>query len=259
MGHERIGVLPKSEKWRSIVAQISDLPESDYTVAKLVSDTLTAVRQRYEGLLLEPSLHSTFSFLVILSVAARGGDPIEKLRSLGIEMGKAPTPLSFARALKAWLPQMSGSEEHSSIIRAAGTDVITSLYPSIQQRSLFGQTNDPFEPWRTASSGRGFCEVARTFFAKLTERYLNYFLEREASSALSSFANRTRFSGELETYVEKVSRHAFETASITQSFAAGWYNKNTKETIPTDAAIYGFLAHALDKMREELAREEFLP
>ena len=63
-----------------------------------------------------------------------------------------------------------------------------------------------------------------------------------------------KFKQELEKYVEGISLHAFETAKITQSFAAGWFNKHSKEGVPSEKEIEGFLSIALGKMRDELQR-----
>src|SRR5207237_918033 len=112
-----------------------------------------------------------------------------------------------------------------------------------------------FDVWKQASNGGGFCELSRIFFGKFTERYLNYFLEREASAVLPNLEQRERFSQELTQRVDDVSRYAFETARITQSFAAGWFNKHARSGLPSDASIRGFLRLAIAKLREELRRE----
>ena len=81
-------------------------------------------------------------------------------------------------------------------------------------------------------------------------------MEREASGYISNTTQRARFNEELETNIKHISQHAFETAKITQSFAAGWFNKHVKGEIPSDKDIKGFLAHAFGKMRRELLEEE---
>ncbi len=57
-------------------------------------------------------------------------------------------------------------------------------------------------------------------------------------------------------HIDVTSRHAFETARITQSFAAGWFNKYANKTLPADEDINNFLRIAFGKLREELWREE---
>jgi len=80
-------------------------------------------------------------------------------------------------------------------------------------------------------------------------------LEREASAQLPSFEARESFAKSLHVHIEEVSRHAFETSKITQSFAAGWFNNHARESRPTDTEIRGFLATAFGKLQEEMQRE----
>jgi len=84
---------------------------------------------------------------------------------------------------------------------------------------------------------------------------LNYFLDREASAVSTSIEQRDLFQNQIRNQIDAVSRHAFETAKIAQSFAAGWYNRHAKDTVPTDDEIGGFLAIAFGKLREDLRRE----
>ncbi len=84
---------------------------------------------------------------------------------------------------------------------------------------------------------------------------MRYFLEREASAQLSSLEVRERFTKSLHDHIEDVSRHAFETSKITQSFAAGWFNNHARESRPTDTEIRSFLAIAFGKLQEEIQRE----
>jgi hypothetical protein len=113
--------------------------------------------------------------------------------------------------------------------------------------------------WGRASNGAGFCELSRLFFAKFTERYLNYFLEREASAALPTIEDRQRFREQLRQHVDQVSQHAFEKAKITQSFAAGWYNRHARRGRPSRLEVERFLSIAFGKIREELLREGSRP
>jgi hypothetical protein len=94
------------------------------------------------------------------------------------------------------------------------------------------------------------------FFGKFVERYLKFFLEREASAQLPSLQEREAFSRRLEEQVHDLSQHAFETTKIAQSFAAGWFNKRLGEKRrPSDGELQSFLAFAFAKLREELRRE----
>jgi hypothetical protein len=113
------------------------------------------------------------------------------------------------------------------------------------------------EAWTAASAGAGFSEVSRLFLARFTERYLRYFLEREASAVIRGIDARERFSERLRESVDLVSRYAFETSRIAQSFAAGWFNKYARDRTPSNTSLSAFLRVAFEKLREELKREAF--
>ncbi|MCZ7641337.1 MAG: hypothetical protein M5U12_37945 [Verrucomicrobia bacterium] len=121
---------------------------------------------------------------------------------------------------------------------------------------LFTPSTEFLDSWRPLGHGSGFCELSRLFFGKLTERYLNYFLERAASVTCPSLEHREQFQDGIRSHVDAVSKQAFETAKITQSFAAGWFNGHARDRVPTEREIEGFLSVAFGKMRDELRREE---
>ena len=258
MGHERMGLLPTTEKWREIVEQIAGMYVSEAEVANIAQQTIQNVRDRFRHLAQDDGLVSTFQFLVYLAVASRENNPRMSLLETGIELPDPPTPLAFAKAVNAYVEPRMDSLEYGEIAQKAAGDAISGWYDQNQptMENLFSAVKDPFEVWRKAGDGAGFCELSRLFFAKFTQRYLEYFLGREASAALRGVEDRVEFSQHLEEHVNTISRHAFETSKITQSYAAGWFNKNSKEGIPGQDAIEGFLNTALGKMRDALQREE---
>jgi hypothetical protein len=81
-------------------------------------------------------------------------------------------------------------------------------------------------------------------------------LEREASAVSATIEQRELLQRQIRDQIDAVSKHAFETARITQSFAAGWYNRHAKDAVPTDEEIAGFLTIAFGKLREDLRREK---
>ena len=127
---------------------------------------------------------------------------------------------------------------------------------NLQQSLIFDNNKNPFEIWKKASNGAGFCELSRMFFSSMTERYLKYFLEREASSNINNLFDRVKFNVQLEKHIDLISKHAFETSKIAQSFSAGWYNKNVKKGVPNEEKIRGFLSFTFQKLNSELLKEE---
>jgi HEPN domain-containing protein len=256
MGHERIGRLPKTHQWRQIVEQIGRLSTSDIEIAEIAGQTIKNVRSRLRSIEQDEGVKAAFKFLVMLSIASRSQNPEKELSSVGIRTPESITPLSLAKELHRWVAANGESLEYRQIAQGAATDAIAIWHNQNKatQARLFEPSDDPYDVWRKAGNGRGFCELARIFFAKFTERYLNYYLEREASSALKSANKRAQFSEQIEDHVDKVSQHAFETAKITQSYSAGWFNKYAAQGIPDEQTIESFLSYAFGKIRDELQR-----
>jgi hypothetical protein len=257
MGHERLGILPKTQRWQQVIDQIAKPSLSDEEVSSVARQTAHNISSRLRNIQTEPGVRIAFKFLVSLSVASRSPKPREALSSHGIEVPVAITPLSVAKAVRAQVAGKGDSLEYGEIAQNAAIDAIALWYEDNRDRqmSLFEPSADSFQVWRKTGNGAGFCELARLFFAKFTERYLNYFLEREASARLGNLYERDQFQKKMRDYVDIVSKHAFETAKITQSFAAGWFNKHAAQDIPTDGEIQDFLFVAFGKIREELQRE----
>jgi len=257
MGHERLGTLPKTQRWQQVVEQIAKPSLSDEDVSNITSQTIKNISSRLRYIQIEPSVQTAFKFLVSLSVASRSPKPRETLSSHDIEVPAAISLLSLAKAVRTQVAGRRNSLEYGEIAQNAAVDAIATWYEKNRDRQigLFEPSDDPFQVWRKAGSGAGFCELARLFFTNFTERYLNYFLEREASARLQSFYQRDQFQKKIREHVDIVSKHAFETAKITQSFAAGCFNKHAAQGIPTDDEIQDFLFVAFGKIREELQRE----
>lgn len=267
MGHERVGTLPKTQKWRSLVGQIAGLGLSGaggpggvapaVEMPDIAEQTVRNVGHQFRRAHLDAGVGAAFEYLVVLAAAGRSDDPRAVLSEHGIEVPNSPTALSFAKAGNSWLAHNQESLEYGQIARGAVSDAIAAWYRENKppQDRLFEPPEDPFDVWRRAGDGTGFCELARLFFASFTERHLNYYLEREASAVLPGFGERDRFGQQLDGYVNDVSQHAFETARIAQSFAAGWFNRNARDGIPDREAIARFLSVAFGKIRGELLRE----
>ena len=256
MGHERVGTLPRTRPWQAVVGGIADAAAVDGDVPGLAHVTLENVRSRLLAIQRDTGFVASFRFLVGLALSASPGVDRSTLGGFAIDLETNPSPLKLANALGQYVVENSQSAEYAEIARKAAVDAI-SIWTEQQTRQLSftGEHEQASEVWRRASDGRGFCEVARLFFGKFMERYLNYFIGREASSHLANTEDRERLAHRLGDHVDVVSHHAFETAKITQSFAAGWFNRYANQGMPTAGEISGFLSHSVEKLREELRRE----
>jgi hypothetical protein len=241
MGHERVGLLPKTKRWREIVASIGEF-EAAHTVADIADSTLAATSSRFQALASEESVTSAVSAFVALArgAAAQSEDEIA-----------AKPLLSVIRDLVNRIDNTTGSMEAAELVkRAISEAAITWHQSAVKQTELFPGAG----PWSQLGTPEGFCEVSRLFFGKLTEKYLCYFLDREASGVISSVGARGEFHSKLQSHVDEISRHSFETAKITQSFAAGWFAKHALAAQPSERQIRKFVAYALQKIRSDIGR-----
>ncbi|MDQ8051891.1 MAG: hypothetical protein REI78_02645 [Pedobacter sp.] len=258
MGHERIGTLPKSERWKNIVSSVGDYSAEQDNIADIAAKTTKNVRSRFRDINNEGSVLAAFKFIITLSHCARLKDPLEKLANENIILPKNFSLYDLAYCIQEYVEENAGSREYTSFATQSIIETISEWARDHHtgQQNLFDTNDQSIEVWQAASDGAGFCELSRLFFSKFTERYLKYFLEREAAANIRNLHDRTQFNKNLESHVDRISRHAFETSKITQSFAAGWFNKYAKEKLPTDARIKGFLSFAFQKINSELIREE---
>lgn len=259
MGHERVGILPKTKRWTTVISGMASFSaKEDNNVQEIARQTLKNVQSRFADIERDKGVQAAFQFLVLLSISAKHQNPTKFLAAQGVNLSENITPLQIAKAVTEWVSKQSESNEYASFAQSAAIDAISEWYQKNQtfQKNLFAGDKDQFEVWRKSADGSGFCELSRLYFSKFTERYLRYFLERAASSSMNSIDTRNRFSAELQKHLSEISKHAFETAKITQSFAAGWFNNNAKDSIPSARKIQNFLNIAFGKMRGELLREE---
>lgn len=258
MGHERLGILPRTKVWQIIVGEMAGFAAGKYEASEIAKNTLFNVRKQFYNFENDPSVRASFEFLIQLAHAFQKREPIKYLIDNGILEKEELSLIKLGSAVKKYKPEEVRSKEYQKFAKQAAIDAINNWYiANIERgRSLFHEEVDPKEVFLKASGGDGFCEISRLFFSKLTERYLKYFLEREASSVIRNVRERNRFNEEIENHISDVSRHAFETSKITESYSAGWFNKHVKDSYPEGKEIKGFLSYAFEKMRAELLQEE---
>ena len=174
MGHERVGFLPRTERWNVLVAQLGSIYAAAQPVSSIANQTLRNVRSSYESLCNDPVVRDVFLFLVRLARACRFSDAKAELNRSGIQVPDEPTLLSIIRSLRQHVPPTQISSEYAQLAIAAAADALSQWDEenATRQPPLFRPSEDFFDGWRSLGDGSGFCELSRLFFAKSTERYL---------------------------------------------------------------------------------------
>jgi hypothetical protein len=255
MGHERVGALPRTREWRSLVQQIAATAETPETVPAVAAATLLKVRQRFDRISSDAGFQAAFGFILGLVTPPPAAQAAEDVAPV-LNLANNPSPLRLTAQMHSWVDAHADSLEYAELGKRAVADVIAFwTRERSRQTDLFGRDESSNHIWGAARNAGAFSDVCRVFFGKFTERYIKYFLDREASAQLPSIEARERFAVSLERHIDALARHSFETTKITQSFAAGWYNKHARQSRPDRQTVAAFLTFAMGKLREELLRE----
>lgn len=254
MGHERIGHLPGTKKWRNIVAELTEFSIKNNNVASIANKTTRNVAGQLERMNQDKGVLASFSYLLNLLHASKQRDPHAFLQQNGITLSSSFSLLELARSIKQFNQARCDNTEYATIASQALIDTVSTWTKQDQQQTslFFGGNVDPFEPWRRAADAGGFSEISRIYFSNFLGRYLKYFLEREASASFKSLFDRNDFIERLDLHLNEISKSTFETTKVTQQFAAGWYNKNAVQRFPDIADIQGFVGYALKKLKNNL-------
>jgi len=256
MGHERTGALPRTKRWRGLLAQItasSQVAGDAFPIEAIARRTLENVAVQYSKLCDDSGVQAGFTFLLALTRPESHQEASAGSECL-VDVSTNPSLVALVASLAAFVKSRGESPEYGAIATRAAADTVVAWVKRHPQETLFGPISAT-EIWARAGTASGFSELARLFLARFTDRYLRYLLDRELSASLPDVATRERFNRTLSEHVEGLSRHAFETAQIAQSFAAGWYGKHATRSMPSSREIRSFLSIAFGKLSEELKRE----
>ena len=86
MGHQRIGTLPATRKWKAVIALITGGASAN----EIAAETAVAAEDSLKAASKSASLRFAFWMLTQIPLAARADDFGRALRELGLEVSDAP-------------------------------------------------------------------------------------------------------------------------------------------------------------------------
>ena len=255
MGHERIGFLPKSKQWKAIINQLALFDGDDVIVAQIADNTLNAIKRNYELMPYDDSVVKAISFLATLSYSANLDDQVNFLNKNGYMVDSSISLFSLMTSAQNYIKTENGSLEINKLVKDSTMQAIIEYEQRHKEKqlSIFSESSENI--WSGAGTGAAFCEMIRTFFAAFTDRQLKYFIERTAASSINNYETLQDFSRKLTAQSRTIADHSFDISKLTQSFSAGWFNKNAVHSLPDKKQIEGFLRMSFGKLREEFRRE----
>jgi hypothetical protein len=253
MGHIRLARLPITKRWDQVV----ELLRVGGSIGQLAAATARAAETELQSAKGDKALAYTVWLLTQLPLAARSLHFRERLAELGFDPGCERSVLTLVAGLSLAVDRnIAGQSDHSDLgelARQAAAESLSSFVGSAT-KSLFGTAADDVqrELGRLASKDR-FARLARDFFARLTQKTLEYYISRELPNHVGPGKTFQTIDRQIDFRVA-LERHCREAAQIVEEFAGGWYSKSNFHGILSPATAQGFADYALKKMRDELRR-----
>jgi hypothetical protein len=259
MGHQRLGNIPKSQRWDAVVASVASGSggfgggglSSGY-VANVADRTLDAAAAGLERAIGDPGLSFTFFLLTQIALAAREDDWRPRLRRLGIRLSENDSLFALTSQLQRVVDDHLESHGPPTDVsemaqQAAGEAIAVLAGPNA--RSLFGSgSNELQDAVRQLSTSAGFSRLGQRFFGAFITRFLNFYLSRTT-------AGRLRGANELSRFNHALATHCEQSARIVHDFCGEWYSKTEWERGIDQQNSNGCVAVALRKLRDELHKQ----
>jgi hypothetical protein len=252
MGHIKLGNLPRTRKWQQVVALI----EGGAGTVQIANATITAAEQGFKLAAEDKGLVDTIWLLTQLPLAAKSEDFGQALQSVGLDVSDSPGLMevlgAFSDAIDKKLTNNGGRTDLGEMAQMAATETMSQIIGSRTQ-SLFGTTSDDVKnAFSKVATNKQFSIFARDFFARLTNKCLDYFVSKAVSHHLGE-GKRFRTLAQQGEFIKALGTHSREASKIIEEFSGGWFSKTNwekKGISRKDAA--GFTHVAMKKIVAEL-------
>ena len=253
MGHVRLGTLPRTRNW----IQVLDLVGGGAAAPAVAAATMAASQRGLAMAAQDPGLVYTVWLLTQVPLAARSKDFADRLQKLGLQVAESPSLLevtaAFTDAVDAHLRRTGGRTDLGEMAQMAASEALMALGTPANANLFDALAPTAQETIRAFTTAKQFSALAREFFARLTRKYLTYFLSRELSNYVgpdgrfSNIDRHVEFNSSLDLYCREASR-------IVEEFSGGWFSKGNFAGPITQKKAGGYVHVALKKLRSELAK-----
>lgn len=255
MGHTRLVRLPGSRKWRDVTGLLETGAPDD----AVLSATAIAVERDLADAARNPVFVEAVRLLCQIPMAARSDSFAASLRHEGLDAGAAPNLLDIVLAASLKLDEVKASTRFTNDFAELSARALVSTISDTFGSALPGLLEPDPENLRIEvrkfATPEGFQHLSRTFFDKLLNATLRYWLDR-ALPAQTGEGRRFRTIGDRAAFDAAMSQYVSEATRIIKEFSRGWYGKVavSGRSIPADRAA-AFSHVAFKKIGEELRRK----
>lgn len=267
MGHVRLGDIPKTKKWKSVVSLVansssektpSDTKTLSDNVQEIAKETLNAAEVGLERAKKDFGLQYTFYLLTQIVLATRNSDWQKSLEKIGIHLSEDATIFDLTTEIQTVIDDVLFEKSCTTDISELAQQAIGEAFSALasnQQLSLFGNSRDELISMiNQLSTKKGFSHLGQVFFGRFMGRFLNFYLSRVTAANLNS--EQLSNIGELTHFNQTLELHCEQSAKIVHDFCGQWYSKTEfQEGINLENSS-NFMAVALKKLQAELKQQE---
>lgn len=253
MGHSRLGNLPRTRKWQEVVA----LVEGGAGAAQLANATITAAERGMKFAAEDKAMVEAVWLLTQIPLAAKSTDFSGTLQAAGLNVSDSPGLMEIvgavSDAIDSRLSNNGGRTDLGEIAQMAASETISKYVGSRTQGGLFGPSvGDVQSAFASLGTVKQFSSFAKHFFARMTDRCMNYYLSRAMSYHLGEGRRFATLAQHAE-FTKALELHCHQASVIVERFSGEWFSKTNWEKggiSRQDAA--GFTHVAMGKLVSEL-------
>lgn len=262
MGHQRLGDIPKTQKWTAVVERLggggggtvaSATPVA--SVEKVSAEILFAAEGGLQQSINDRGLQFTFYLLTQIVLTARSDDWTAELAERGIRLHSDASVFDLTAEIQRLVSEDARTHGRvstiSEIAQQAACEAVAHLTKD-KAATLFGSGRDELQQAiRKLSTKAGFSDLGQKFFGNFVARYLDFF----ASKILPGIASEHFRLQDYSNFRQALYMHCHQSAKIVHDFSGEWYSKTEWEKGITLDNSRGFIAVALEKLRAELKKQ----
>ncbi len=244
MGHNTLGVLPKTRYWQDVVR----LLDSEAADGEVVAASARAAERDMLAAASDPVFVEAVRLLLNIPVAARSEDFGQALRDTGLDVGDRPQLLELLTAVTERLDVVRrdtrGRSDFGEIAARALTRTLSAAIGDALP-ALFGATPEDVQAVaRKISWAKGISGFSREFFGTLVSGTLSYWLDRTLAVQTGEY-RRFPTAAARHAFDRELDRYSAEATRIIKEFSSGWYGKTLHREGgfgSKDAATFGAVA-----------------
>ncbi len=255
MGHIRLGELPRTKKWRDVVALIGEgtatPQEMVLAINKVADDRLRALED-------DRALSYLYWLLTRVTWLARTKTFLADLQAEGVRLPGQVSGLSFLGQLGEMAARQVRRRCTPSVFsELAVRSFKETVGKAIHDRAntLFGTTlEDVRHAFKEISTPRGFSRVARDFFGGYLVGFFEFVISKE-STVHVGWTRGFRDTAALAEFEQSLRAYCHQVTGILEDFSGEWYSKHNWLGDINEQQAQRFVAYAITKIRSELGRE----